>query len=162
MAERLDVITQRIGHCLWQIQELEGVAATYFVLLTQLRRGMDRNEAETLVEKAKSKTFGVTVRQIVQAGLLDAALSGRLTRLLEERNWLVHQSRRDSRNAVHHDASMQKLLGRIELMGDEAGALLQEFGVLTQAFGEQRAVSTQRLREMAAQLLDRWHSADDD
>ena len=39
-AERLKIITQRIGFALWQIQELEGVSAQYFVIVTQAKKGM--------------------------------------------------------------------------------------------------------------------------
>ena len=38
--KRLDKITRGIGFALWQIQELEGVTAEYFVLLAQAKKEM--------------------------------------------------------------------------------------------------------------------------
>ena len=38
-AERLAAITQKVGFTLWQLQELEGATAVYFVLVAQARRG---------------------------------------------------------------------------------------------------------------------------
>jgi hypothetical protein len=64
-ANRLTEITQRIGFCLWQIQELEGVSAQYFVLLAQAKKGMGLTAGNALSEKAKKKTFGEPVNPSV-------------------------------------------------------------------------------------------------
>ena len=55
-ADRLAAITQRIGFALWQIQELEGVSAQYFVLVVQAKKGMGLAAGNALEEKAKKKT----------------------------------------------------------------------------------------------------------
>lgn len=60
---RLDAIIKKIGFALWQIQELEGVAAQYFVLLAQAKKGMGLAEGNALVEKAQSKTLGATIKK---------------------------------------------------------------------------------------------------
>jgi hypothetical protein len=73
-AERLAEITQRVGFTLWQLQELEGVAATYFVLLAAAKRGMGTEAGELLVAKAKGRTFGATITQLQAAGLLAGEL----------------------------------------------------------------------------------------
>lgn len=57
-ADRLDEISKRVGFALWQLQELEGVAVQYFVLLVQAKKGMGLAEGTALVEKAQSNTFG--------------------------------------------------------------------------------------------------------
>ena len=63
LADRLSAITQKVGFALWQLQELEGVSAQYFVLLVQAEKGMGLNEANALIEKAQHKTFGATIHQ---------------------------------------------------------------------------------------------------
>ena len=57
-ANRLAVITQRIGFALWQIQELEGCTAQYLVLITQAKKGMGAKAGNELLGKAFGKTFG--------------------------------------------------------------------------------------------------------
>ena len=42
-ANRLRESTQRIGFAIWQIQELEGVSAQYFVLTAQAQKGNGRS-----------------------------------------------------------------------------------------------------------------------
>lgn len=56
-ANRLTEITQRIGFALWQIQELEGVSAQYFVLLAQAIKGMGEAAGNVLIEKAKKNLW---------------------------------------------------------------------------------------------------------
>lgn len=160
MSERLSVITQRIGFALWQLQELEGVSAQYFVLLEKARKGMGLAEGNKLVEKAQSKTFGSTVHQMAKAGLLSSELELRFTNLLSERNWLVHESRANSRRAVHNDSSMQQLLIRVNTMAEESNALLRELGTLAEAYVKKHGVSDEYIEEQTNQLLEQWHGLD--
>lgn len=159
-ADRLSAITQRVGFALWQIQELEGVSAQYFALLTQARKGMGIVEGDALVEKAQAKTFGSTIHQIAKAGLLSSEIETRFTALLGERNWLVHRSRAGSRNAVHDDKAMMALVTRLDALADEATVLLKEIGNLTEHFVHQHGVSAQYIDEMSEQLLEQWHAVD--
>ena len=159
-ANRLAAITQRIGFVLWQIQELEGVAAQYFVLLAQAKKGMGRAAGNALVDKAQNKTFGGTIHQMVNAGLLSSELELRFSNLLSERNWLVHKSRRTSRNAIHSDSAAQKLLLHIDSMADESNALLKELGVLTERYVKDQGVLKQQIETTANQLLEQWHTSE--
>jgi uncharacterized protein YutE (UPF0331/DUF86 family) len=160
MAERLAAITQQIGFTLWQLQELEGVTAQYFVLLAQAHKGIGLTAGNALVEKAQAKTFGTTIREIAKAGLLAPELEVRFSNLLAERNWLVHKSRASSRSAVHNDDAMHKLLLRVDAMAEESNALLSEVGKLSERFVKQHGVSDQQVENNANQLLEQWHTAD--
>ena len=160
MAERLTAITQKIGFTLWQLQELEGVTAQYFVLLAQAQKGMGLAAGNSLVEKAQAKTFGTTIREFAKAGLLAPELEVRFSNLLVERNWLVHESRAGSRSAVYSDDAMHKLLFRIEAMAEESNALLSEIGRLVDLFVKQHGVSDRQVENYANQLLEQWHAAD--
>lgn len=160
MAERLAAITQQVGFAMWQLQELESVTAQYFVLLTQAKKGMGLAVGSALVEKAQTKTFGATIAQVSKAGLVSPELVLRFNNLLAERNWLVHKSRASSRNAVHNDADMQKLLARLDIMSEESVSLLRDVGELAASFVQQHGVSEAFIEEYANKLLDQWHSAD--
>ncbi len=160
MADRLSVITQRIGFALWQVQELEGVSARCFVLLVQARKGMGLPEGNALVEKAQARTFGLTIRQLTNAGLLSSEIGARFTALLGERNWLVHRSRADSRSAVHNDPALLVLVSRLNAIADEAVVLIKEISALAERFVRRHAISAQHIDQMAQQLLEEWHAAD--
>jgi uncharacterized protein YutE (UPF0331/DUF86 family) len=99
-SDRLSEILQSVGFALWQLQELEDISAKYFVLLTQATQGMGIEAYKPLEDKANKKTFGSSIYEITKKGLISEELQERFSKLLAERNWLVHQSRRDSRNAI--------------------------------------------------------------
>lgn len=159
-AERLSEITQHVGFTLWQLQELEGVAATYFVLLIQAKQGMGTEAGEILVAKAQGKTFGATIRQLQAAGLLSGELEQRFRNLLRERNWLVHNSRADSRAAVYSDSEFGALLFRLDKIAEEALELLRKIGVLAEKYVTTHGVSKEQINTEAAALLKKWHEAD--
>jgi len=159
-AERLSEVTQRVGFTLWQLQELEGVAATYFVLLVQATPRMGTEAGEILVARARGKTFGATIRELKTAGLLTSELEQRLHKLLRERNWLVHSSRADSRAAVYSDSELGALLFRLDRVAAEALALLKEIDTLTEKHVMARGVSKRDIDVAAASLLTKWHKAD--
>lgn len=154
------MIPQKVGFSLWQIQVLEGVAAKYFVLLTQAQKGMRSAAANALIDKAKSKNFGSTIYQIGKAGLLSAVLEERFSALLKERNCLVHCSREDSRGAVHRDKTANNLIGRLDAMADETTALLKEIAILVEQFVRQHGVSAEHIDKVSKELLEQWSNAD--
>lgn len=159
-AQRLDEITRRVGFTLWQLQELEGVAATYFVLLAQSKPAMGREAGEILVAKAKGKTFGATIRQLQAARLLSPELEQRFLKLVLERNWLVHSSRSDSRAAVHNDSTFGALLFRLDRIAEDALELLREVGDLVDGHVISLGMSRQQIDIAAATLLRTWHGDD--
>lgn len=161
MAERLSAITQQIGFTLWQLQELEGVSAQYFVLLAQAEKGMGIAAGRALVEKAQSKTFGATIHQMAKAGLLTPELEVCFTNLLAERNWLVHKSRATSRSAVHNDSAMHELLLRVGVMAEESSKLLDEITTLIESFIQKHGITERHIAETANRLLERWHATDE-
>jgi len=159
-ADRLAAITQRIGFALWQIQELEGVTAQYFVLVVQAKKGMGLATGNALDEKAKKKTFGATIHQVSKAGLLSSELESRFTKLLSERNWLVHRSRADSRSAIHSALKMQRLVVRIDKMEEESLSLLREIGTLSEAHVKKHGVTEEYIDKKTKELLEQWHASD--
>src|SRR5690606_19152710 len=92
-SDRLFIISQRVGFALWQLQELEDVLAQFLVLRTKAKRGMGSDAGNKLTEKARSKPFGISLREVADAGLFDSPLQAEFDTLLAERNWLVHRSR---------------------------------------------------------------------
>jgi uncharacterized protein YutE (UPF0331/DUF86 family) len=155
-ADRLYAVTQRVGFTLWQLQELEGVAATAFVLLAQATRGIGTQAGDALVEKALSKTFGGTVSKLRKAGVLPESLEIQLQAILKERNWLVHQSRATSRLAIHSDVALRELLLRLDRLADSALEALRSLGEFVEVHGRKHGVSQEYIDRIAANLLKQW------
>ena len=156
-ADRLHAITQRVGFALWQLQELEGVSAQYYVLVVHAKPGMGLEVGNALVDDAQSKTFGRTITKLVQAKQLPQEVEARFQALLADRNWLVHSSRSSSRNAVHNDQACTELISRLDNVAEEARFLLKEVGKCAEAFVKKHGVSEAKIDQLAAETLIAWH-----
>lgn len=156
-SDRLLAITHRVGFALWQLQELEATSAQYFVLVVHAKAGMGIAAGQELVDKAKSKTFGSTINQLVKAKQLPQEVEDRFKALLSERNWLVHSSRASSRPAIHNDHACQILIERLDIIAEEARLLLKEVAKQVEAFVKRHGISTANIAELASQTLSEWH-----
>jgi hypothetical protein len=157
-AERLHAVTQQVGFGLWQLQELEGAAAQYYVLVALAIRGMGVEAGNALVENAQSKTFGSTITKLVKAKHLPGDVEPRFQALLKERNWLVHSSRSTSRDAIHNDAACSRLSQRLEAIAEEARLLLKIIGKAAEEHVKRHGISSKEIDEITAQTLKTWHS----
>lgn len=156
-ADRLNQIAQKVGFAVWQIQELEGAAAQFYVLVALAQAGMGEEAGNALVDQAQSKTFGSTVNKLVKGNHLPDELKERFTIFLLERNWLVHNSKADSRNAIYHQSHFEKLITRLELIADEALALLSMLPALSEEFLISNGIDTGRLQNFASTKLKEWY-----
>ena len=68
-----------------------------------------------------------------------------------ERNWLVHCSRSDSRNAVHGDLAMQQLTERLDAMAEMALSLLKVVGSISR-----NEVDTTTIAELLNRYLQKY------
>lgn len=160
-ADRLKLVAEHVGFALWQLQELEMCAAQCFVLLVQATKGMGEAAGNVLVENAQGKTFGATLKQLEKNAVLPPEVSNRFSTLLQERNWLVHQSRADSRDVIHSDKAVQDLVLRLEAIADEALSLLKEVGVIAERFVMAHGVSKNFIDQESQRMLRRWRQTDE-
>lgn len=159
-ANRLQTITQKVGFALWQLQELEGVAAQYFVLITQAKQGMGIEAGLELTSKVLKKTFGSTIINLTKSKLLSIEIETKFQTILAERNWLVHDSRASSRNAIYSEVAFDKLATRLDTLAEQALLLLKEIGKQVQLYVQKHGVSLTQVDEMAARTLQEWHNND--
>lgn len=159
-ADRLDAITQRVGFALWQLQEIESVAAQCFVLLAQATPGMGEAAAIPLLDTARSWTFGQSCNALANAKLLTAELHSGLRDLLRERNWLVHESRITNRAVVRDAAAMQRLLTRVDAIPNAVEHLMPQLVALAKAHVSRYGISQEFVDRHTKVLLERWHSDD--
>lgn len=157
-ADRLEKIAERIGFALWQLQELEGAAAQYYVLIEKALPGMGIEAGQELIDEALSKTFGKTVNRLLKSGQVPSEAMNRFQALLQERNWLVHNSRATSRSAVHEDVVCVQLIERINAIAGESLALIKQISKLAEYFILSKGFSQQDINtarnQAQKQVLD--------
>jgi hypothetical protein len=94
---------------------------------------------------------------MIKANQLPQEVEARFQALLAERNWLVHSSCSSSRDAIYNDQACNRLIERLKSIAEEAHLLLKEVGMYTEGFVKKHGVSVEKLDELAAQTLKRWH-----
>lgn len=123
-----------LGHAVWHLQQLEDVLASHLVLTNDLQPGSTREALEGALEKRRRLTFG----QLLQVPELQTKLSNdlllRLGTLKSDRNWLIHQSRRDIHVDFYTEAGSAAAIAKIDAISVETQALVKAIVNETDAF----------------------------
>jgi hypothetical protein len=152
----LDDVARQIGYAVWDLQELEWMLGRLWVLTRPDIRGAGPEVAAPVLERADKRTFGTAFRELIGAGLFDSDLAARLGEIVDERNWIVHRSRRDNRGIVNSRARCAAFLARLERAQEESAELRElVFALVTR---ETAAVGTQQdvVDRQADRLLQEW------
>ncbi len=145
-----------IGFAVWQSQELETMAASYLVVRIKAVRGIGKEEGEALVSSAEKQTFGSLLRELEKAGVVPSQLSARLQTAVDERNWLVHRSRRESRGILENPSAYSALVARVESMSEAALKLLKELGSELHKYVIASGVSSAQIDAEAERIARSW------
>lgn len=124
-----------------------------FISGNSSQKGMGADAGNILLDKALRKIFGVTIDRTVKAGLLNSDIEHRFRLILRDRNWLVHKSREQSRNAIHSDLAKETFIHRIDAMAAESLALLFEIGDLAEMHVKKLGISPQQIDAAAKNIF---------
>ena len=155
-ADRLEALYKQLGLTLWRLQELEGVVAKYYVLVALASRGMGVSEDLVLERTVEGKTFGKTVKLLREAKKVPVELVERLPNIVKERNWLVHSSLANERAAVYNDARCAAFLKRMEIISQEASAIIKVLGNSAECFVMSAGVTAEEIDRLTKRTLEAW------
>lgn len=155
-SELLAGLTQSIGFAVWQLQELEWTMATFIVLLLKAHRGIGQEIGEQLLATAGKRTLGSLINEAKAAKLLQEKLATRLEKILDDRNWLIHRSRREHRHILSSRSGSATLIARIEAISDEALLLLKTVAELTDQYVRKSGISEKTIARETQRLLKEW------
>lgn len=146
----------RVGFALWQLQEVETVAAAHVVVRVRGHRGMGREAGEALLANAERSTFGTTLKALERAGVLPSDLTVRLQQCLEDRNWLAHRARREHRGVIADPAAYARLSERLDRLAADALSLLKELEGQHHAYVVSQGVNPADIEAAAQRLARSW------
>jgi len=155
-AERLGALMQRVGFALWQLQELENTAAGYIVVRLRDARGVGVNQGAVISAEVEKLPLGKLVGELAKAGVIDPALASRLKAALDERNWLVHRSRREHRGVLSDPAAYTGLSMRLDALADDALTLNKELARTMEEYVVNSGVSRDFIDGEAERLARAW------
>ncbi|WP_109438313.1 hypothetical protein [Aquimarina sp. AU119] len=82
-----------------------------------------KKEADALLNKQRFYTFGKALDIVKKESLLPKPLEIELSKLLKERNWLIHHSITDNKNDIKLDTYFYKLFEKIKAISSKAHEL---------------------------------------
>jgi hypothetical protein len=160
-AERLEVLCQRAGFALWQLQTLETSSAQGFVLLAKATPGMGQAAGQRLMAPALRKTFGKTVHAMRQHELISGEIERRFIQILEERNWLVHRSKTECDRAITDESRFEAIVERLDQISEEALDLMKILAEQAVSFAQQNGVSPEAIELEEKAILEEWRRNDE-
>lgn len=110
----LDDVAHAIGFVVLELQELELSLAQYWVITRANIRGAGAADAAPVLAEADTKTLGWLLNSLARAGHIEPPLAEALRTMVDERNWIVHRSRRDNRGIMNSWERCAALLERLK------------------------------------------------
>jgi len=154
--EELAELTRRVGYAVLQIQELEETLQVHLVRVYKADEKAAWREVEAMFEKTSKQTLGRLFYAIRDKGKCPPNLLSRLEHCVEERNWLVHRSRRENPKNVRSDAKRSEVIVRITAVVNEALSLMTTFQELTEAHLIERGADRATIQARAAEIRREW------
>ena len=152
----LHEVTAQVGFALWQTQVAEETVGAYLVFVHQATPAKARTEIEAMFEKAGKSTLGQLLRAIESTGSAPQHLVDALDTFLPKRNWLVHHSRRESRQAMYSAEGRATIIARLAAIAGEALDLAKAFQAVTETHLETLGISKEQIDRDTEKLLNEW------
>ena len=128
--ENVIFLWEQVGFCLLQIQIFELTIEKYLTIVHKLNVDMSHEKIEK-IEKIYNKfskhTLGQLFKEVKDCEILPKDLDDRINGFIDERNWLVHRSRRENEKDVFNQEKFEKLVNRLTYLSDEALSLAKMF-----------------------------------
>lgn len=155
-AGRLAALMQAVGFALWQLQELENTAASFIAVRLRNTRGVGLERGGEIAAEVEGRTLGGMVKELVAGGVISDEIGSRLAIVLEERNWLVHRARRETRGILGNDDIYGGTMQRLEVMADRSLALTRELGAAVEAYVIESGVSPEFIEQEGERIARSW------
>jgi hypothetical protein len=157
-AEELSELTRLVGYAVLQIQVLEETLQVHLVLVHKADAKAARRDVETMFAKTSKHNLGWLFRDIQDTGKSPSDLLSRLEHFVDERNWLIHRSRRENPRNIRSDAKRSQLIARITAVVNEALSLMTTFQELTEAHLIARGVDRAKMQARTAEIYREWNT----
>jgi hypothetical protein len=155
-AELLRELLVRVGYAVWQAAECEDTLAHYVVLRLRSVRGVGDKIGHEVLSSAQGRTFGNLLKELREATVLPSDLEGRLSKLVNERNWMVHRAKRESRGVLNDMEKLDTLIARLDAVAAEATEINSVLEHELEEFVVSAGLDRARIDAEAAALVRQW------
>jgi hypothetical protein len=155
-ADQLGVLFWKIGYAIWHLAELEDAAASFYVVRLHPVQGVGLEAAKPIDDKAKKRTLGQLVRVLLAEGVFEEDFAAELLRLIKERNWLVHHSKREHRGILNRPEEYEALCHRVDRLAEDALAAQKRLAAVFEQYVRSKGVSAEVIAVEAARTRRSW------
>ncbi|MDX8400611.1 MAG: hypothetical protein R8K20_10250 [Gallionellaceae bacterium] len=105
---------------MWQVQYLEHALVSFVVMKRHKRNPSTEEEAYARLAKERKGTLGSIYGRAKEEGIIPDSLKPRFNKLIDERNWLIHDSRTANSEDLYDDGKTLSIISRIHNVTDES------------------------------------------
>ncbi|MBL1275152.1 MAG: hypothetical protein COB30_003615 [Ectothiorhodospiraceae bacterium] len=118
--DELSVFYNAVGEAVWQIQYLEHALVNFVVIKRHKRKPTTEKKAYERLEKERKGTLGSIYGRAKDEGIIPKALESRFDNFIEERNWLIHDSRTSNSEDLYNVTKTEIIINRIHSIIEES------------------------------------------
>lgn len=144
-----------MGKCIWYVQYVEDALHTLLALKVEIKVAgvVAEKQANELLAKHRRSTLGTALRIAKEHNVLPASLFNRLTKLKEERDWLVHRSQNQDGRNLYTEPGRMDVLERLESLYEETIFLQSEIAEQVHSFVLSCGIKKEQIEEIANQKI---------
>ena len=147
-----------LGRTLWELQAFEETLARLISIVFKIPAFASITEARVILESARSAPLGRLIVETKKLVPMDAGFELFLSRFLEQRNWLVHRSRRTHGNFGASEQDFIDLTYRIQRLSMDALEFNEFFSKLVLDWAHEKGISAAEIDQMAQEVQDAFES----
>jgi hypothetical protein len=155
-AARLPDLMRAVGFATWQLQELENAVAAYVVIRLRETRGRGTACGIEISSTVEGRTLGNLLAEMKRKRVIPDDLATDLAMLLDDRNWLIHRARRETRGVLSDEIIFSRTMTRMDGIADKALALTKRLAYEVEELVSQAGVSAELLDLEAERLARSW------
>lgn len=155
-AVRLEPLMQAVGFTLWQLQELENTTSSYVAVRVREAKGIGIERGQALSAEVEKLPLGKLLAELTKAKVIGTELSSELREVLEERNWLVHRARRETRGVLSDEALFSEVMTRLDHLAEHSLQLTKRLGNEVEEYVVRSGVSRDFISGEAERLARAW------
>lgn len=133
-----------LGESLCAVQILED-ALSHSIVLKKTEPDQ-KKEADDLLKKQRKYTLGMAINIIKKESLFSKPLEMELSKLLTERNWLIHKSITENKDDLKSDSYFEKLYERIKAITLKAHKLQVSIEQDLIEFSEKKGIDMSKVK----------------
>jgi len=151
----LDDIYYLMGKCIWYVQYVEDALHTLLALKVEIKvpGAVAEEQANDFLAKHRRSTLGTALRIAKEHKALPDPLFNRLTKLKEERDWLVHRSQNQDGRNLYTDSGRKDVLDRLESLYKETKLLQSEIAEQVHTFALSCGIKKEKIEEITNQKI---------